>query len=351
MDALRIEKQMRKTGNTEFEFDNLSVEKFGNIFMPMQALNELRRNALLKLEEEILRRYRRTKQRSFVECGENKEISKGRFSFHVYVEELEQFDEVVSKDYVSRIYVDANMISHIWNNATAKNIVETAHTKQKEIYLGMPHIFRSKTKALYEVNFSEIIAQGWDGFLVRNLESYEFLKEYGCESNIVTDYGVYQFNKCAKEFWENNHIESATAPLELNYKELKEVGLENSELVVYGHFPMMVSAQCITKTTKACKHQKGRMVFTDRFHKEFTTKNLCDYCYNMIFNTAPVILTDQRTEIEDLSPKAIRLHFTIESKDKVSQVLELYKNVFIEKKQVDEPDMEFTRGHFKRGIK
>ena len=127
--------------------------------------------------------------------------------------------------------------------------------------------------------------------------------------------------------------------------------MENSELVVYGHFPMMVSAQCITKTTKGCKHQKGRVVFTDRFHKEFTAKNLCDYCYNMIFNTAPVVLVDQREEIEDLSPKAIRLHFTIEGKEKTEQILELYKYVFIEKKLVEEPDMEFTRGHFKRGIK
>lgn len=351
MDASRIEKQLRKTGNTEFEFETLSVELSGNVFMPMQALNELRRTALLKLEDCILRRYRRENQKAFAECKSSEVCSQKTSSFYVYVEEKEQFDVVLSKDYVSRIYVDANMIPHIWNNETAKSIVELAHVHQKEIYLGMPHVFRSKTKAIFESHLLEIMAQGWDGFLVRNLEVYEFLNEKEYDFKIVTDYGVYQFNKCAKEFWENENIESTTAPLELNYKELKEVGLENSELVVYGHFPMMVSAQCITKTTKGCKHQKGRVVFTDRFHKEFTAKNLCDYCYNMIFNTAPVVLVDQREEIEDLSPKAIRLHFTIEGKEKTEQILELYKDVFIEKKLVEEPDMEFTRGHFKRGIK
>ena len=351
MDVNRIEKQMRKTGNTEFEFDKLSVVLSGNVFMPMQALNELRRSGLEKLEKQIVEQHRRSNQKELHYNVSNYNTDKKMTSLHVYVEEKEQFDVVLRKDYVNRIYVDANMIECIWENPSATKIVELAHQNQKEIYIGMPHIVRSKTRNLYANYIQKIVAQGWDGFLVRNLETYEFLTENGYDTNIVTDYGVYQFNKYAKAFWENKKIESTTAPLELNYKELKEVGLENSELVVYGHLPMMVSAQCIKKTTKGCRHQKGRIVFKDRYQKEFTAKNLCDYCYNMIFNTAPVVLTDQRLEIEELSPKAIRLHFTIENAEKVDKVLDLYKKAFIEKELVEEPDMEFTRGHFKRGIK
>ena len=51
-------------------------------------------------------------------------------------------------------------------------------------------------------------------------------------------------------------MEATTAPLELNYNELREVGLESSELVVYGHVPMMVSAQCVTKTVAGCRKEK-----------------------------------------------------------------------------------------------
>ena len=46
LDPARIEKQMRKTGNTEFTFDNLEVLIEGNVFLPMQALNELRREGI-----------------------------------------------------------------------------------------------------------------------------------------------------------------------------------------------------------------------------------------------------------------------------------------------------------------
>ena len=162
---------------------------------------------------------------------------------------------------------------------------------------------------------------------------------------------MYHFNQYAKLFWQNEKIESFTAPFELNQRELKEVGLSNGELVIYGHQPMMISAQCIMKTTKGCQKEKGRLIFKDRYQKEFTVKNHCDYCYNVIYNTAPIMLLDQKSEIQELETKALRLHFTIENRKKVKEILCLYENVFLKEKIVCEPDMEFTRGHFKRGIK
>ena len=46
MSRERIEKQLRKTGNTEFEFSFLKVEIGEKVFLPMQSLNELRREAM-----------------------------------------------------------------------------------------------------------------------------------------------------------------------------------------------------------------------------------------------------------------------------------------------------------------
>ena len=55
----RIEKQMRKTGNTDFLFDQLEIVLEGEVFLPMQALNELRREGLSLLSEGLLKTYRR----------------------------------------------------------------------------------------------------------------------------------------------------------------------------------------------------------------------------------------------------------------------------------------------------
>lgn len=360
MDAARIEKQMRKTGNTPFEFETLDIELHGNLFMPMQSLNELRRNALEELERRIVNAYRRDggiepspkknseeNTETLVESKETETTER----IYVYVESFEQFREALEHSCIHRIYLDCNAIDCVWSNDSIISLIEEAHEKEKEIYFCMPHIFRKKKIRKYEEHYEHIFAKDWDGVLIRNYESYEFLRIHSFEKNIITDYNLYQFNSYAKNFWINEQVESTTAPLELNYRELQDVGLENSELIVYGYLPMMVSAQCFRKTTEGCKKQKGTLTFKDRYQKTFTVKNHCDYCYNMIYNTAPLVLTDQKSEIESLNPKALRLNFTIEDRKTMKDILRLYEDVFVKDGHSKEPDMEFTRGHFKRGIK
>ena len=350
MEADRVEKQMRKTGNTPFEFDELQIELDGNLFVPMQALNELRRTGLEALENKILDAYRRCDKEQMIHT-ETSEQAADRMPMHVYVEKPEQWEEALKFDRIERIYLDCNAIDAIWKNEKIAGIIDKTHQSGKEIYLAMPHIFRRSTILKYEEGYQHIFKIAWDGVLIRNYESYAFLREHGYTGNIVTDYNLYQFNRYAKEFWINEGAESVTAPLELNFRELKDLGLESSELVVYGYLPMMVSAQCIRNTTEGCKKQKGTLSIKDRYNKQFAVKNHCDYCYNIIYNTAPVVLTDQKKEIIELGPKAIRLHFTIESRDAMHDMLSLYEKVFYQGMEPMEPNIEFTRGHFKRGIK
>ena len=46
MDQDRILSQIKKTGNLEFFFENLEIDMEGEIFLPIQMLNQLRRDAL-----------------------------------------------------------------------------------------------------------------------------------------------------------------------------------------------------------------------------------------------------------------------------------------------------------------
>ncbi len=351
MDRERIEKQMRKTGNTPFVFADLEIELDGDLFIPMQNLNELRREALEILERRILSNYRRNSEQSVTWQQPVCDTVQYTNMFYVYVEEMQQFESVLKRTSVKRIYADANMIERIWENAGTTEIILRAHQAGKEIYLAMPHIFRSKTKQKFSAYYDRFLTDGWDGVLIRNYESYEFLTAHGYSGKIVTDYSLYQLNRYAKRFWLQQGAESITASLELNYNELKEVGLENSELIVYGYYPMMISAQCVVKTLRGCKMQSERIILKDRYQKAFVVKNRCDYCYNVIYNTAPVVLTDQTEEIETLAPKALRLHFTIENEKEIDEILDLYETAFFHKSLKAEPSGEFTRGHFKRGIK
>ena len=348
----RVKKQLQKTGNTNFEFVEILIDIKGNVFIPMQNLNELRRTGLEKLQDQILANYRREEILSseFAVNNSSKNELKQPM-MHVYVEKIEQFEEAIRFKQIHRIYLDCNAIERIWTNENISALIKKAQDYGKEVYLAMPHIFRKDSIEKYARNYEHIFDKHWDGILVRNYESYEFLKQHNYKNSIVTDHNLYQFNQYAKNFWENRNVESTTAALELNFKELQEVGINKSELIVYGYLPMMISAQCISKSCNECQKIKKEMIIKDRYQKRFTVKNFCDYCYNVIYNTAPLVLLDQKQEINILNPKAIRLHFTTEDRNTVNKVLQLYENVFYKNIDTFFFDNEFTRGHFKRGIK
>ena len=351
MDKTRIEKQMRKTGNTEFEFEKLQIDSQDNVFVPLQSLNDLRRRGLEDLQSAILQTFQRDTVEK-VKC-ENKKTKEYRreISFYACVEQEEQWEAVLESDFIERIYLDCNLLDKVWENSKLDKYILAAKKRGKEIFFVMPHIFRKKTRKIYEEYYQMLFSCDWDGVMIRNYESYQFLREHHYEKMIVTDSHLYQFNRYAKMFWLSEGVSGTTASLELNVKELQEVGMEQSEIVVYGHAPMMISAQCIQKTLNGCHKTKTQLKMKDRYRKEFVIKNLCDYCYNIIYNSSPTVLLDQRKELLELVPKAMRLHFTIEGKETVKHIIRLYQSVFQEGKELEELDFEFTRGHFKRGIK
>ena len=52
--------------------------------------------------------------------------------------------------------------------------------------------------------------------------------------------------------------------------------MQGMELLIYGYLPMMVSAQCVQKTTAGCVHQTGFLTMKDRCQKSFQVKNCCE---------------------------------------------------------------------------
>lgn len=349
MESGRIEKQMRKTGNTGFVFDHLDIELEGNIFVPMQALNELRRQGIEKLETAILAQYRRSdvslrKEKNVPEQLKEKQAA----GLYVYVEQREQLETALKCSSVVRIYVDCNILRNAWKNPELHDMVKRTKDAGKEFYFAMPYIFRKETKSQYENFFADM---QFDGVLIRNYESFAFVKEKAPDLQVVMDCNMYEFNREAKRFWKEQNVQGLTAPLELNYRELQELGIQDCELIVYGYLQMMVSAQCVRKTTGACTKTPGYLQMTDRKNKEFTVKNCCDYCYNVIYNAEALSFLEQQEEIQTLSPKALRLHFTIESEEETKKVLYCFEDVFVKHRETEKLAGTYTRGHFKRGIK
>lgn len=347
MSRERIEKQLRKTGNTEFEFSFLKVEIGEKVFLPMQSLNELRREALETLEKVICEKYRRSgevkdPEEDKTELSMEEEVLSG---WTASVRTAEQMEVILEEEAIGRIYVDCTMFPRIWEKDSYVEWITKVHAAGKEIYLVMPYIFRERTRKQYEAAYNRIFGAGWDGILIANYESFAFLKEHGYTGRIMTDYNLYEFNQESRKFWKEKGVFEFTAPVELTERELQDLRVKDGEVIVYGYFPMMISAGCIQKTTRGCLKKSGQTTITDRYRNPFVVKNECDYCYNILYNYVPLYLGDRMEEVYQIGPGRIRLMFTTERQQEVRQILSAY----FEGKEL--PEGTYTRGHWKRGIK
>lgn len=99
-----------------------------------------------------------------------------------------------------------------------------------------------------------------------------------------------------------------------------------------------------------CNKKKEFTFLTDRKGKTFPVWSDCSVCMNIIYNTAPLDLSDQEQEIRALAPAGIRLSFTTETAEEAEKIAETYARRFLFGEVASMKLPEFTRGHFKRGV-
>ncbi len=395
----KVLKQLNKTGNTPFIFEHLSAELKGEMFLPVQALNELRRSGLEALESAMLKSYRvgrvledggdkaqpvmpddmgaiqpaqpsaaaqtaqpsaaaQTAQSSAtVQSAQPSAAPASRhpavpFTLTVSVEEPCQLEPVLRQKDVSAVYLDADGFAP----SSWKDIADRCHAAGKTCYLALPHIFRDHALKFFKDSQSLLENAGFDGVLVRALEEIQWLEDNRISLPFITDASVYAWNSGTLEELASKNPLAVTMPWELNSREMGPVVLACSkadipgELVVYGHAPMMVSAQCITRTVKSCTHKRGLLMLKDRTGAMLPVKNHCRFCYNTIYNPSPVSLLGSEDLIRRMGLARIRLQFTVEDAQQTGKVLEAFSSSFLRGEMKEPPFKDFTRGHFKRGV-
>lgn len=348
----KLRKQIQKTGSTPFEFRNLDVEVEGNGFLPVQALNELRRTGLERLTDAILSRYQRdsgfreTAGQDFDEPGLAMQKESGVRELHVLLSVPDVLPVVLARKEVSEIQIESDGFPP----QTWKQTADACHDAGKRCVLAMPVIFRTEAETYFNT-WNEMLSEaGFDGILIRSLEEINYLKTHSVDVPLYGDHNLYCFNGRAAEALKEQGLKRLTLPLELNSQELEQLGCEGFEMAVYGYLPVMVSAQCIQKTAEGCTHKPGILKMRDRTGKEMAVQNHCAFCYNTIYNPSPLSLLGQEKLVDRLGPDALRLIFTWETKETAENVIRACTDAFLYGKSVESPVKDFTRGHFKRGV-
>ena len=304
-----IKKRLMRTGETNYLFDNITVELHGDLFLPLGKLNELRRQALSMWEEAYLRRFRRSAKK-VKEAGKQNFSEKNGTSFDgsrkgfgieqevaVTVTAKEQLKEVLSHEKVSLIHLpladfsnnDLDRLLHEINQAGKQALVSFPLTG-KEAFS-----FQTKEKT---------------GYLVNSWEMLEYIQSNHLTGNYYAAPDFYVTNEealhCLKESYGFCNFFTAfdeSVPL-------KKEGF----VTVYGCIPVMETKGCIQRLLQGC-HKFEKKAFTIRNPKkdEFLVVSHCNYCYNTIYTKQPV-------HKKENFPK-LHFNFVMENGEQVRKVL------------------------------
>ena len=370
-----VRKQLGKTGNTPFIFDELAVELEDQLFYPLQGLNELRRKALEELERKILRRYcRRVDDLSGMpdaarelyreeKPGSETDGSARQFpGLTASVQTEEQLQAVLEIPEISVIYTDVLLFMRGKSADTAclprmDRTAQQVHGAGKKFFLMFPPIWRSHIRdAFVEACPGRKIENALalaDGVLLGTVDQ---LPDLGKAANVAADACIYTWNGRSRLMLKRMGFSSDTVPFELNRKEIIRRGSAGSEMIIYGYIPLMNTAQCLRKNTSGCSSVPGLMELCDRRGAHFPVRNRCQICTNVIYNSVPLDLLSNAEEIRELQVSSCRLSFTVENGRDTKEIALRAARLFgreeegIPSAEAADAGCAGTRGHFKRGV-
>ena len=394
----KVLKQLNKTGGSPFCFETLTAQIEGDLFLPVQALNELRRTGFQELETKLTgaramtgeggmgaesRQEENGADGAALVIGHSSAALESRSVLiqtaapqsqpgltqspaqppaqpvlTAFLEETAQLSPVLARGEISVVYLDADGFSpDQW-----RDIANRCHDRGKQCWLALPQIFRSHAQRYLGASRHLLCQAGFDGVLIRALEETVWLKDLMEQEKpelplpFGMDASVYGWNSRSAKVLASVGASVLAMPWELNSREMEPVletcrglGL-TSELIIYGNAPMMVSAQCITNTVKGCTHKRGTLMMKDRTGAVLPVKNHCSFCYNTIYNPAPLSLLGSEKLVRRLRAERLRLQFTVEGTEQTEKVLDAFIGSFVYDRDVEVPFRDFTRGHFKRGV-
>lgn len=344
--------RINKTGDTDFEFSHIKAQIGENVFVPNGALNKLRRDAISGLCDKLLKKYYRDDARyadisSMCELPEHVVKSDathedGAVNAKDYTTICScmtraQLDTLISYECFDVFYLDFDMYDRKTLIQQFADDVKSLTKRNKKVYLMLPTIFRADSSDYFVSIAKELDKVSFEGFVVKNYEELYLTENLFTGKKVILDHNMYTFNDVSKSAFFEHGVSGDTVPLELNSREIMHRNNIGSQMIVYGYYPLMTTANCVHKNTKGCDKKQKLIYLKDRYNKSFAVCNNCKECYNTIYNSLPTMLIKNISKLKEAGIRSFRYSFTIETPKQIKAVM-------------DDKVAEYTNGHYKRGV-
>lgn len=343
--------RINKTGDTGFEFSHIKAQIGENVFVPNGALNRLRRDAISGLCDKLLKKYYRNDARYADMSGltalpehvvksdaaHDEAVNAKDYTTICSCMTRAQLDTLVTYDCFDVFYLDFDMYDRKTLIQQFSDDVQSLTKRNKKVYLMLPTIFRADSSDYFVSIAKELDKVCFEGFVVKNYEELYLTENLFTGKKVILDHNMYSFNDVSKSAFFEHGVSGDTVPLELNSKEIMHRNNIGSQMIVYGYYPLMTTANCVHKNTKGCDKKQKLIYLKDRYNKSFAVCNNCKECYNTIYNSLPTMLIKNISKLKEAGIRSFRYSFTIETPKQIKAVM-------------DDKVAEYTNGHYKRGV-
>lgn len=341
--------RINKTGDTDFEFSHIKAQIGENVFVPNGALNKLRRDAISGLCDKLLKKYYRNDARyadmsrltalpeHVVKSDAAHDEAINDYTTICSCMTRAQLDTLIGYDCFDVFYLDFDMYDRKILIQQFADDVQSLTKRNKKVYLMLPTIFRADSSDYFVSIAKELDNVSFEGFVVKNYEELYLTENLFTGKKVILDHNMYTFNDVSKSAFFEHGVSGDTVPLELNSKEIMHRNNIGSQMIVYGYYPLMTTANCVHKNTKGCDKKQKLIYLKDRYNKSFAVCNNCKECYNTIYNSLPTMLTKNISKLKEAGIRSFRYSFTIETPKQIKAVM-------------DDKVAEYTNGHYKRGV-
>lgn len=341
--------RINKTGDTDFEFSHIKAQIGENVFVPNGALNKLRRDAISGLCDKLLKKYYRNDARyadmsrltvlpeHVVKSDAAHDEAINDYTTICSCMTRAQLDTLISYECFDVFYLDFDMYDRNTLIQQFSDDVKCLTKRNKKVYLMLPTIFRADSSDYFVSIAKELDKVSFEGFVVKNYEELYLTENLFTGKKVILDHNMYTFNDVSKSAFFEHGVSGDTVPLELNSREIMHRNNIGSQMIVYGYYPLMTTANCVHKNTKGCDKKQKLIYLKDRYNKSFAVCNNCKECYNTIYNSLPTMLTKNIGKLKEAGIRSFRYSFTIETPKQIKAVM-------------DDKVAEYTNGHYKRGV-
>lgn len=340
----KIINQFNKTQDTPFAFNNFEIDLDDNLFLPLSVLNEIRRVALLKMENAIINGFKRTSKKILF-TQQNLPISQTKTPQISLLLNVLNIDLNYEKlEYIDKLYIPLKYFNNIKYFELITNL-----SKKFNLYIYLPTILRNNIFIIAKQIITESLSKfNIKGIVLSNISQLELIPT-NCKLDIVGNYTLNIFNSYSIEEIENLKVNTATISPELDEEALLSVCNSSSnlkELIVYGNIPLMTMNYCVLGKSNKCYSECPKKC---KLNSKFYLKDRMGINFRIIpdnTSTISTIYNSKTTSIEynKYNIDFARIDILDECIDEINNIINLVKcGKRLEGKN-------FTNGNLKRTI-